>query len=81
MSTVGARPYPHPMRANDGTGQQGHVTPKHVLVDDSAPGILLDWRATDDGKWMAHVIWSDSDQLPARAHLEWLPEDRVSLRT
>lgn len=68
------------MRANDGTGQAGHTTPKHVWVrsgDVAAPGILLDWRVADGGRWEAYVVWADPNGEQPRAHLEWVDQDRV----
>ena len=56
--------YSGSMRANDQTGQRGHVGPKHVWVNVTgastgrAPGILLDWR-TVQGRWEAYVVWAD----------------------
>lgn len=75
------------MRAGDGTGQRGEVTPKHVWVDGDllaasrCPGVLLDWRVVEGGKWEAYVIWADGGgNVKPRTYLEWLPADRVRLR-
>lgn len=77
-------PYPHPMRANDGTGQRGYTAPQHVWVradELAAPGILLDWRVTEGGTWEAYVVWADGGgDGQARAHLEWVGADRVRPR-
>jgi hypothetical protein len=64
------------MRANDGTGQIGYTSPRHVWVrvdEVAAPGLLMDWR-TENGRWLAHVIYATGD---ARATTEWVDESRV----
>lgn len=72
------------MKARDGTGQQGYPAPKHVWVrvdELAAPGILLDWRVAEGGTWEAFVMWaSGGGDDQARAHLEWVPQDRVRPR-
>ena len=75
------------MEAGDGTGQRGHVMPKHVWVNvtgastGSAPGILLDWR-TAQGRWEAYVVWADGGgNIKPRAYLEWVREEHVRPRS
>jgi hypothetical protein len=83
----GGQAYPGQVQARDGTGQRGHVAPKHVWVDGDgmsaarAPGILLDWRVVDGGRWEAHVVWANGGgNVKARSVLEWLPAERVTPR-
>ena len=74
------------MRANDQTGQRGHVGPKHVWVNVTgastgrAPGILLDWRSVQ-GRWEAYVVWADGGgNVKPRAYLEWVRQEHVTRR-
>ena len=78
--------YSGSMRANDQTGQRGHVGPKHVWVNVTgastgrAPGILLDWR-TVQGRWEAYVVWADGGgNVKPRAYLEWVRQEHVTRR-
>ena len=72
------------MRANDGSGQRGHVMPKHVWVNvtsnpaNRAPGVLLDWRRADGGCWEAFVLWAEGGgNVRCRARLEWVRSEHV----
>ena len=74
------------MQSSDGTGQRGHVMPKHVWVNvtgastGSAPGILLDWRVCK-GRWEAYVVWADGGgNIKPRAYLEWVQQEHVRPR-
>lgn len=75
------------MQAGDGSGQRGEVTPKHVwvngdrLASERSPGILLDWRVVDGGRWEAYVVWADGGgNVKVRSYVEWVDQDKVSPR-
>lgn len=69
--------YPPPMRATDGTGQQGHNVPRHCWVrraDSTFPGLLLDQRRRPDGSWECYCVWA-----PGGMESGWVPASDVRL--
>jgi hypothetical protein len=68
------------MRATDGTGQRGKVSPKHVWVrfgPETAPGVLLDWRQVR-GSWEAYVMYATGGGTSSvTVTVQWLPAAHV----
>lgn len=67
-------------RATDGTGQRGHVAPRHVWVkygSQASPGVLLDWRRTAGG-WEALVMYATGGGTSSvTVTQQWLPQAHV----
>lgn len=66
------------MRASDGTGQRGHVAPRHVWVKYGSslacPGVLLDWRQKPAGEREAYVMYAAGGGTSSvTTTIQWLP--------
>lgn len=68
------------MRAGDGTGQRGHVAPRHVWVrygSLASPGVLLDWRKRGD-QWEAYVAYATGGGTSSvTVTVQWVPSAHV----
>ncbi len=68
------------MRAGDGTGQRGHVGPRHVWVrygSLASPGVLLDWRKRG-GQWEAYVAYATGGGTSSvTVTVQWVPVAHV----
>jgi hypothetical protein len=72
--------YSSGMRAGDGTGQRGKVSPRHVWVKFgslASPGVLLDWRRGRNG-WEAYVMYATGGGTSSvTVTAQWVPAAHV----
>lgn len=68
------------MKAGDGTGQAGSVSPQHVWVkfgSMASPGLLLNWRQRR-GQWEAYVTYATGGgNVDVTVTTQWVPADHV----
>jgi hypothetical protein len=68
------------MRAGDGTGQRGHVAPRHDWVrygSLASPGVLLDWRRRGE-QWEAYVAYATGGGTSSvTITVQWVPVAHV----